>query len=153
MPTRLRGRWHPDISGLPSRKGPVLVVKRLELRGFHSASVRRIGGQERGGYAGFAAPVPADPRSWSHSLVYERRDVSSMLTGILFLVLIVAVAVLITVDVVRAPNEAPIGPGDRHAHDAERTLAARGADGITGFSREPAAREQSVPSAVAEARI
>src|SRR5580658_6951875 len=76
-----------------------------------------------------------------------------MLAGILFLVLIFAVAVLITVDVVRTPNEAPIGPGDRHAHDGERTLAARGADGITGFSREPLARERSVPSAVAEARI
>jgi signal transduction histidine kinase len=76
-----------------------------------------------------------------------------MLAGILFLVLVLAVAVLITVDVVRTPNEVPIGPGDRHAYDGERTLAARGAEGITGFSREPLARERSVPSAVAEARI
>jgi hypothetical protein len=77
-----------------------------------------------------------------------------MIAGILFLVLVLAVAVLIAVDVARTPNEAPTGPGDRHPRDGERTLAAaRGTDGIPGFSREPAAREQSVPSAVAEARI
>jgi hypothetical protein len=69
-----------------------------------------------------------------------------MLAGILFLVLILAVAVLITVDVVRMPNEAPIGQPDQHAHDGERE---RGGPGIHAFSREPAAREQSVPAAVA----
>ena len=69
-----------------------------------------------------------------------------MLGGILFLVLILAVAVLITVDVVRMPNEASIGQPDQHAHDGERE---RGGAGIHAFSREPAAREQSVPAAVA----
>jgi len=47
-----------------------------------------------------------------------------MLAGILFLALVLAVAVLITVDVVRMPNEAAIGPTDQFA------------------------REQSVPAAV-----
>jgi hypothetical protein len=69
-----------------------------------------------------------------------------MLGGILFLVLILAVAVLITVDVVRMPNEASIGQPDQHAHDGERE---RGGAGIHAFAREPAAREQSVPAAVA----
>jgi hypothetical protein len=69
-----------------------------------------------------------------------------MLGGILFLVLILAVAVLITVDVVRMPNEASIGQPDQHAHDGERERAGAG---IHAFSREPAAREQSVPAAVA----
>ena len=55
-----------------------------------------------------------------------------MLAGILFLVLVVAVAVLITVDVVRTPNEAAIGPPDQHAQDGER---ARGGAGAT---RSPA---------------
>ena len=68
-----------------------------------------------------------------------------MLAGILFLVLILAVAVLITVDVVRMPNEASIGQPDQHAHDGER---ARGGAGVHAFSREPVAREQSVPAAV-----
>jgi hypothetical protein len=77
-----------------------------------------------------------------------------MLAGILFLVLVLAVAVLITVDVVRTPNEASIGPGERHAHDGERTLAgARSGAAIKAFSPEPAVREQSVPAATAEARI
>jgi hypothetical protein len=69
-----------------------------------------------------------------------------MLAGILFLVLVLVVAVLITVDVVRMPNEAPIGQADQHAHDSER---ARGGAGIHAFSREPVARERSVPAAVA----
>jgi hypothetical protein len=68
-----------------------------------------------------------------------------MLAGILFLVLILAVAVLITVDVVRMPNEASIGQPDQHTHDGER---ARGGAGVHAFSREPVAREQSVPAAV-----
>ena len=69
-----------------------------------------------------------------------------MLAGILFLVLVLAVAVLITVDVVRMPNEASIGQPDQHAHDGER---ARGGAGIHAFSREPVARERSVPAAAA----
>ena len=68
-----------------------------------------------------------------------------MLAGILFLVLILAVAVLITVDVVRMPNETPIGQADLHAPDGER---ARGSAGVHAFSREPVAREQFVPAAV-----
>jgi hypothetical protein len=67
-----------------------------------------------------------------------------MLAGILFLVLVLAVAVLVTVDVLRIPNEASIGQADPHGHDGER---ARGAAGIHAFSREPVAREQSVPAA------
>jgi hypothetical protein len=77
-----------------------------------------------------------------------------MLAGILFLTLIVVVGVLITVDVVRTSHEAPIGPGERHAHDGERSLAAaRSGDRIKAFSPEPAVREQSVPAATPEARI
>jgi len=68
-----------------------------------------------------------------------------MLAGILFLVLVLAVAVLITVDVVRMPNEAALGSADQPAHDGER---ARGGAGIHAFSREPVAREQPVPAAV-----
>ena len=72
-----------------------------------------------------------------------------MLAGILFLVLVLAVAVLITVDVVRMPNEAAIGPTDQLARDGERALAgARSGAGSHAFSREPVAREQSVPAAV-----
>jgi hypothetical protein len=69
-----------------------------------------------------------------------------MLAGMLFLVLVLAVAVLITVDVVRIPNEAAIGQAEQHAHDDER---AHGGAGIHALSREPVAREQSVPAAVA----
>ena len=77
-----------------------------------------------------------------------------MLVGVLFLVVVLAVAVLIAVDVVRTPHEAPIGPGERHAHDGDRILAgARSGDRIKAFSPEPAVREQSVPAATAEARI
>jgi hypothetical protein len=60
-----------------------------------------------------------------------------MLTGILFLVVVLAVAVLITVDVVRTPNEAAIGQADRYAYDGAAVQA---------FSREPVVREQSVPA-------
>ena len=71
-----------------------------------------------------------------------------MLAGILFLVLVVAVAVLITVDVVRMPNEAAIGSADQFARDGERALAgARSGAGSHALSREPVAREQSVPAA------
>ena len=48
-----------------------------------------------------------------------------MLAGILFLTLIVVVGVLITVDVVRMPNEAAIGQADQFARDGERALAGR----------------------------
>jgi hypothetical protein len=57
--------------------------------------------------------------------------------------------VLITVDVVRMPNEAAIGPTDQFARDGERALAgARSGAGNHALSREPVPREQSVPAAV-----
>ncbi len=68
-----------------------------------------------------------------------------MLAGILFLALVLAVAVLITVDVLRTPNEAS---ADQHAHDREPVLTgARGGSAVQAFPREPAAREQPVPVA------
>src|SRR5579871_2194439 len=73
-----------------------------------------------------------------------------MLAGMLFLVLVLAVAVLITVDVVRTPNEASVALPDQHAHDGQRAFAAaRGGTGVQAFSREPAAREQPIPAASA----
>jgi hypothetical protein len=77
-----------------------------------------------------------------------------MLAGILFLVLIVAVAALITVDVWRTPTEAPAGQADRHGHDAERAVGgAASAAGVYAFPREPAVREQPVPPAAAGMRF
>src|SRR5580692_1609708 len=111
----------------------------------HSAAACRIGGPGKGGHAGSAGLVLAGPRSRAPRSIDERRDVSSMLAGILFLVLVLAVAVLITVDVVRMPNEAALGSADQPAHDGER---ARGGAGIHAFSREPVAQEQPVPAAV-----
>ena len=73
-----------------------------------------------------------------------------MLAGIGFLVLILAVAVLIAVDVLRTPSEAPAGRADRHGHDPERAVAgARGGAGVHAFPREPAAREKPAPPAAA----
>jgi signal transduction histidine kinase len=60
-----------------------------------------------------------------------------MLAGILFLAVVLAVAVLITVDVLRTPNEAAIGQPDWYAHDGAAVQA---------FSREPVVREQSGPA-------
>ena len=75
-----------------------------------------------------------------------------MLAGILCLTLIVVVAVLITVDVLRTPTEAPAAPADRHGHDPERTIAAaRGGAAVHAFSREPAARDKPAAAAVAVA--
>jgi len=62
-----------------------------------------------------------------------------MLAGILFLVLVLAVAVLITVDVMRTPTEALAGQADRHGHDA---AGSRGGAGVHAFPREPAVREK-----------
>lgn len=71
-----------------------------------------------------------------------------MLAGIGFLILILAVAVLIAVDVLRTPSEAPAGRADRHGHDPERAVAgARGGAGVHAFPREPAAREKPAPPA------
>jgi hypothetical protein len=69
-----------------------------------------------------------------------------MLTGILFLVLVLAVAVLITADVIRTPDDAPAGSADRHLYDPERVAAAvRSGSGVHAFSREPAGRENPAP--------
>jgi hypothetical protein len=77
-----------------------------------------------------------------------------MLAGILFLVLVLAVAVLITLDVVRTPAEAPAGQPDRPAYDAERPMAgARGGSGAHAYPRDPAAREKSVPPAPVATRF
>jgi hypothetical protein len=74
-----------------------------------------------------------------------------MLAGILFLALIVAVAVLITVDVLRTPTEAP---ADRHEYDTEHAIAAARSDPrVRAFSREPAARDQPAPAAAAGVRF
>jgi signal transduction histidine kinase len=77
-----------------------------------------------------------------------------MVAGILFLTLIAVVAVLITVDVLRTPAEAAAVQADRHGHDAERTTApARGAIGVHAFSRESAARDNSIPDGAGAARF
>src|SRR5579872_202392 len=73
-----------------------------------------------------------------------------MLAGIGFLILILTVAVLIAVDVLRTPSEAPAGRADRHGHDPERAVAGvRGGAGVHAFPREPAAREKPAPPAAA----
>ena len=77
-----------------------------------------------------------------------------MLAGILFLTLILVVAVLITVDVLRSPTEAAAVQADRHGPDAERAMtAARGAVGVQAFSRESAARADSVPDGAGAVRF
>lgn len=76
-----------------------------------------------------------------------------MLTGILFLVLVLAVAVLITVDVVRTPAEAPAGQADHPAYDAERVMAGARAGGVHAYPRDPAAREKSVPPVAVGSRF
>ena len=70
-----------------------------------------------------------------------------MLTGILFVVLVLVVGVLITVDVLRAPTEAAAAQADRHGHDPERAIAgARGGAGVHAFPQEPAVREKPAAS-------
>jgi signal transduction histidine kinase len=77
-----------------------------------------------------------------------------MLAGILFLTLILVVAVLITVDLLRTPTEAPAVQGDRHGHDPERMIAgARAGTAVHAFSREPAVRDTPVPTAAGGARF
>lgn len=77
-----------------------------------------------------------------------------MLAGILFLVLVLAVGLLITVDVLRTPSEGPAGQPDRHAHVPERVMAgARGGTGVQAFSREPAVLDKPVPPAAGGARL
>ena len=78
-----------------------------------------------------------------------------MLAGILFLVLVLVVGVLITVDVARTPTEAAAGQADRHGHDPERAIAgARGGAGVHAFRQEPAVREKpAAPPAAAGVRL
>ncbi len=78
-----------------------------------------------------------------------------MLAGILFLILVLAVAVLITLDVLRTPTDAPAGQADRHRHDPERAIAvSRGGAGVHAFPQEPAAREKpAAPPAAAGVRL
>lgn len=75
-----------------------------------------------------------------------------MLAGILFLTLILAVAALITVDVLRTPTEAPAAQVDRHGPE-RATAGARSGTGVHAFSPEPAAREKSVPPAAGGTRF
>jgi hypothetical protein len=76
-----------------------------------------------------------------------------MLGGILFLTLIAAVGVIITVDILRTPTEAPIGSPDRHVHDAGRpVMATRAGTGVHAFARESTVREKPVPAAALGAR-
>ena len=78
-----------------------------------------------------------------------------MLVGIGFLSLILAVAVLITIDVRRTPTEAPAGQSDRYGHDPERVIAdVRRDAGVHAFPREPAVREKpAAPPMAAGARL
>ena len=128
--------------------GRVLVVKRLELPRRHSPA-REWRGLEREGHASSARPVLAGlraPRSVHADNPDEQRDVSGMLGEFLFLALIVAVAVLITVDVALTLAEPA---ADWPGHAGERVLAgARGGAGVHAFPREPAPREQPASSPV-----
>jgi len=77
-----------------------------------------------------------------------------MLVGILFLILVLAVGVLIAMDVLRTPSEAPAGQPDRHAHAPEPVMVgARGATGVQAFPREPAGLDKPVPPAAGSARF
>jgi signal transduction histidine kinase len=70
-----------------------------------------------------------------------------MLTGILFLILVLAVAVLITADVIRTPSDAPAWHADRYVPDPERAIAGvPGGTGVRTFPREPAVRETPAPA-------
>jgi signal transduction histidine kinase len=69
-----------------------------------------------------------------------------MLVGIGFLILTVAVALLIAVDVTRTPIKARAEQPDGHGHDAA-IAAARGGTGVRAFSREPAVRQKTAPPA------
>src|SRR6516164_8778674 len=75
-----------------------------------------------------------------------------MLVGILFLILVLAVAVLITADVIRTPSDAPAGHADRHVPDAERASAGvHGSSAVHPFPRESVVRE--TPAAAADVRL
>ncbi len=77
-----------------------------------------------------------------------------MLAGILFLILVLAVGALVTVDVLRTPSDGPAGQPDRYAHAPERVMAgAFGGTGVQAFPREPAVRDEPVPPAAGGARF
>ena len=78
-----------------------------------------------------------------------------MLAGILFLVLVLVVGVLITLDVLRTPTEAAAGQADRHGYEPERAIAgARSGAGVHAFRQEPAVREKpAAPAAAAGVRL
>jgi signal transduction histidine kinase len=77
-----------------------------------------------------------------------------MLTGILFLVLVVTIGVLITLDVLRTPSDSPAAQPDRHAQAPERVMVgARTGTGAQAFSREPAVLDKPVPPAAGGARF
>ena len=76
-----------------------------------------------------------------------------MLVGIGFLILVVVVAVLITVDVLQTPPEASAGQADWHGPELGRVVAeAHGSTGVHAFPREPAVREKPARPADAGAR-
>ena len=77
-----------------------------------------------------------------------------MLVGILFLILVLAVAVLITADVIRTPSDAPAGHTDRHMPDPERAIAGvHGGTAVYPVPRESAVRETPAPAAAAAAGV
>jgi len=77
-----------------------------------------------------------------------------MLTGILFLILVLAVAVLITADVIRTPSDAPAGHADRHMPDPEQAIAGvHSGTAVHTFPREPVMRETRAPAAAAGVRL
>jgi signal transduction histidine kinase len=75
-----------------------------------------------------------------------------MLVGIGFLILTVAIALLITVDVARTPIKARTEQADGHGHDPA-IAAARGGTGVRAFSREPSVRDKTSPPAAAGVRL
>jgi hypothetical protein len=77
-----------------------------------------------------------------------------MLVGIGFLIVVLAVAALITADVIRTPSDPPAGHADRHVPDPGRAMTGvRGGTAVQAFATEPAVRETSVPAAGAGARL
>jgi signal transduction histidine kinase len=77
-----------------------------------------------------------------------------MLVGILFLILVLTVAVLITADVIRTPSDAPAGHADRHMPDSERAIAGgHGDTAVHPVPRESAVRETPAPAAAAAAGV
>jgi len=77
-----------------------------------------------------------------------------MLAGILFLALVFAIGVLITVDVLRTPTDGLAVQPDWHAPAPARVMAgAGGRTGVQAFSRERAVPDKLVPPAAGGARF